>query len=67
MMNEADTARIRELCSLIAQEQDRHKFLELVEEMNRSLDTKDLRLKGNQIGTLERVVSSRNSIGRKFS
>jgi hypothetical protein len=59
MMNEADTARIRELCALITQEQDHHKFLELVEELNRSLDAKDQRLKGNQIGTLERVASSR--------
>jgi hypothetical protein len=55
MMNEADTARIRELCSLITQEQDRHKFLELVEELNRCLDAKDQRLKGNHIGISQKV------------
>ena len=49
MMDEADTARIRELCSLITQEQDRNKFLELVEELNRCLDAKNQHLKVNQI------------------
>jgi hypothetical protein len=37
-MNKADTERIRELCSLIATEKDRHKFQALVEKLNRILE-----------------------------
>jgi hypothetical protein len=43
-MNKADSDRIHELCSLIAIEQDRHKFLELVKELNRILGKKEARL-----------------------
>ncbi len=43
-MNQADSDRIHELCSLIAVEQDREKFLALVEELNRLLAAKDRRL-----------------------
>jgi hypothetical protein len=50
MMNKTESDRIHELCSLIAVEQDRHKFLELVGELNRILEMNDQRLKGNQVG-----------------
>jgi hypothetical protein len=50
MMNKTETDRIHELCSLIAVEQDRHKFLELVGELNRILEANDQRLKSNQVG-----------------
>jgi len=40
-MNQADGDHIRALCALIAVEQDREKFLKLVEELNRFLDAKD--------------------------
>jgi hypothetical protein len=43
-MNPADSDRIQQLCSLIAVEQDRQKFLELVEELNSILSAKDRRL-----------------------
>jgi hypothetical protein len=36
-MNKDESDRIHELCSLIAVEQDRKKFLTLVEELNRIL------------------------------
>ena len=49
-MNKAESDRIHELCSLIAVEQDRHRFLELVGELNRILESNDLRLKRNQVG-----------------
>ena len=49
-MNKAESDRIHELCSLIATEQDRHRFLELVGELNRILEANDLRLKRNQVG-----------------
>ena len=47
-MNKADSNRIHELCSLIAVEQDRQKFLNLVEELNRILAAKDGRLQSNK-------------------
>jgi len=50
MMNKADSDRIHELCSLIAVEQDRRKFLDIVAELNRILDTNDQRLKGSEFG-----------------
>jgi hypothetical protein len=50
MMNKAESDRIHELCSLIAMEQDRRRFLELVEELNRILEVSDQRLKKTQIG-----------------
>ena len=50
MMNDADRDRIRELCSLIAVEQDRHKLLKLIEELSRHIDAKDEGLKIKQSG-----------------
>jgi hypothetical protein len=50
MINDADRDRIRELCSLIAVEQDRDKLLELIEELSRHIDAKDEGLKVKQIG-----------------
>jgi len=47
MMNKIESDRIHQLCSLIAVEQDRRKFLKLVEELNRILEANDQRLKGN--------------------
>jgi hypothetical protein len=47
-MNKSDNDRIHELCSLIALEQDRKTFLELVEELNRILSAKEQRLSGSQ-------------------
>jgi hypothetical protein len=43
-MNKTESDRIHELCSLIAVEQDRQKFLELCEELNRILAVKRERL-----------------------
>jgi len=43
-MNKADSDRIQQLCSLIAVEKNRPKFLALVEELNRILAAKDDRL-----------------------
>jgi len=48
-MNKADSDRIHELCSLIAVEKDRHKFLTLVEELNRILAAKDYRLQNAEL------------------
>jgi len=42
-MNQADTDRVQELCSLIAVEKRREKFLVLIEELNRILEAKDER------------------------
>jgi hypothetical protein len=53
-MNKADSDRIHELCSLIAVEKNRHKFLTLVEELNRILAAKDDRLQNNNIDNQER-------------
>jgi hypothetical protein len=47
MVNEADRDRIRELCSLIAVEENRHRLLELIEELSLTLDAKQQRLKTN--------------------
>jgi hypothetical protein len=44
-MNKADSDRIHQLCSLIAQEKDRARFLSLVEELNRILGSHEERLK----------------------
>ena len=49
-MNKADSERIHELCSLIAVEQDRQKFLELCEELNRILGAKRERLENTKLG-----------------
>jgi hypothetical protein len=50
MINDSDRDRIRELCSLIAVEQDRQKLLKLIEELSRHIDAKDEGLKVKQIG-----------------
>jgi hypothetical protein len=49
-MNPSDSDRIQKLCSLIAVEQDREKFLELVEKLNGILSTQDRRLQGESPG-----------------
>lgn len=49
MMNKTESDRIHELCSLIAVEQDRRKFLDLVGELNRILEVNDQRLKSNEV------------------
>jgi hypothetical protein len=46
----ADRDRIRELCSLIAVEQDRHKLLQLIEELRLILAAKDEGIKVKQLG-----------------
>jgi hypothetical protein len=49
-MNKNESDRIRELCALIEAEQDRHKFLILVKELNKILtatdEVKNVDLKG---------------------
>jgi hypothetical protein len=52
-MNKADSDRIQELCSFIAVEKNRHKFLILVEELNRILAAKDDRLQNNELDDQE--------------
>jgi hypothetical protein len=52
-MNKADRDRIQELCSLIAVEKDRNRFLALVEELNRILAAKDERLQKIKIDDRE--------------
>jgi hypothetical protein len=47
-MNKHDSDRIHELCSLIAVERDRKKFLTLVEELNRILSNQDRHLQNSQ-------------------
>jgi hypothetical protein len=39
-MNKSESERIQELCSRIAVEQDRNKFLKLCEELNRLLSAR---------------------------
>jgi hypothetical protein len=41
MINDSDRDRIRELCSLIAVEQDRHKLLQFIEELSLILGARD--------------------------
>jgi hypothetical protein len=53
-MNKADSERIQQLCSLIEVEQNRHKFLALVEELNRILAAKDSRLQNGELDDQER-------------
>jgi hypothetical protein len=43
-MNKAENDRVRELCALIAEEKDRTRFKELVNELNLLLDAKQQRL-----------------------
>ena len=52
-MNKAESERIHELCSLIATEQDREKFSELCQELNRILSAKEQRLKRDKSGHQE--------------
>jgi len=49
MINDAARDRIRELCSMIAVEQDRHKLLRLIEELSLILGAKDEYLKVKQL------------------
>jgi hypothetical protein len=49
MTNDADRDRIRELCSLIAVEQDRHKLLWLIEKLSLILGAKDNHVKVRQL------------------
>ena len=49
-MNKTESDRIHELCSLIAVEQDRQKFLQLCEELNRILGVKRDRLQNEEPG-----------------
>jgi hypothetical protein len=50
-MKEADRDRIRELCSLIAVEQNQPKLLQFIEELSRLLGAKaEERPEGKQIG-----------------
>lgn len=53
-MNKADSDRIHELCSLIAAEKDRRKFLSFVEELNKILASKEERLQENKLDDQER-------------
>jgi len=50
-MDKTESDRIHELCSLIAVEQDRLKFLDLVGELNRILEVNDQRLKTKELGS----------------
>ena len=50
MMKEADRDRIRELCSLVAAEQDRNKLLQFIEELSRLLGAKDECMRGQRLG-----------------
>ncbi len=50
VMNKTESDGIHELCSLIAVEQDRRKFLEPVRELNRILEVNDQRLTGSEVG-----------------
>jgi hypothetical protein len=50
MTNDADRDRIRELCSLIAVEQDRHKLLWLIEKLSLILGAKDNHVNVRQLG-----------------
>jgi hypothetical protein len=49
-MNQADSDRIHNLCSLIAVEEDHQKFLTLVEELNRILSAQNRHLQRDQPG-----------------
>jgi hypothetical protein len=53
-MNKADTDRIYQRCSLIAVEQNRRRFLELVQELNRILTAENGRLQDNHLDGTKR-------------
>ena len=42
MLDEASKLRVKELCDLIAKEQNHHRFSQLIAELNRLLDGSDL-------------------------
>jgi hypothetical protein len=50
-MNKDEIDRFQELCALIAVEQDRRKFMALIEELNQLLSAKDQRLQERNIPT----------------
>ena len=50
MMDKNDNARIHELCSLIALEQDQQKFLHLVDELHQLLESDHQRLPDRRSG-----------------
>src|SRR5579871_219153 len=47
-MDKAESDRIHQLCAEIVAEQDRHKFLRLVEELNRILESQQQRLEDDK-------------------
>jgi hypothetical protein len=47
-MHKSESDRIQELCAKIAEEQDRDKFLKLVQELNRLLSTKEHRVEDDE-------------------
>ncbi len=47
-MDKAESDRIHQLCAKIVAEQDRHKFLRLVEELNRILESQHQRLEDDK-------------------
>ena len=49
MLDEASKRRVKDLCDLIAKEQDHHRFSQLLAELNQVLDGSDLSSKdGNR-------------------
>lgn len=48
-MNKAESDRIYELCSMIAEEQDHKRFQALIEELNRILSAKNQRLQQRKV------------------
>jgi len=47
-MNKSESDRIQDLCAQIAVEEDRAKFLKLVQELNRVLSTKDPQIQNDK-------------------
>jgi len=47
-MHKSESDRIQELCAKIAEEQDRGKFLKLVQELNRLLSAKESRVENDE-------------------
>ncbi len=48
-MRKSQSNRVQELCAQIASEQDRDKFLKLVQELNQLLSANDGRLKDDEL------------------
>ena len=42
MLDEASKRRVKDLCDLIAKEQDHHRFSQLIAELNQLLEASDL-------------------------